>query len=82
MDKIIRVFPRKTKATPKDDLVRINEYPGFFDEADEVHISVELILELWDNLHIGGIPMTITDLLSKQTNLKANNCSRLCLASR
>jgi hypothetical protein len=38
--KIIRVFPRRTKATPTDDLVRINCYPGLFDEADEVHISV------------------------------------------
>jgi hypothetical protein len=38
--KIIRVFPRKTKATPIDENVRINTMPGFFDEADEVHISV------------------------------------------
>ena len=38
--KIIRVFPRRTKATPDDDLVRINQPPGFFDQADEIHISV------------------------------------------
>lgn len=38
--KIIRVFPRKTNATPIDENVRINTTPGFFDEADEVHISV------------------------------------------
>ena len=38
--RIIRVFPRKTKATPDDDLARINCCPGFFDEADEVHVSV------------------------------------------
>jgi len=43
--RIIRVFPRRTKATPIDDLVRINEEPGFFDEADEVHISVAFT---WD----------------------------------
>jgi hypothetical protein len=39
--KLIRVFPRKTKSTPEDDLVRFGppEHP-LFDEADEVHISV------------------------------------------
>jgi len=36
---IIRVFPRKTNATPDDDLVRIGTEPTLFDEADEVHIS-------------------------------------------
>lgn len=39
MTRIIRVFPRKTKATPDDDLARFGP-PGFFDEADEVHVSV------------------------------------------
>lgn len=43
--KIIRVFPRKTAATPDDDLVRINCGPTLFDEADEVHVSV---LFTWD----------------------------------
>jgi hypothetical protein len=38
--RIIRVFPRKTKATPDDDLARINCPPFFWDEADEVHVSV------------------------------------------
>lgn len=38
--RIIRVFPRRTNATPSDDLVRVNCYPGLFDEADEIHISV------------------------------------------
>jgi hypothetical protein len=54
--KIIRVFPRKTKATPIDTDVRIASEPGFFDEADEVHISVvfsediplaERLAEVW-----------------------------------
>lgn len=40
----IRVFPRKTKATPDDDLVRFGP-PDLFDEADEVHISVTFT---WD----------------------------------
>ena len=43
--KVIRVFIRRTNATPIDEDVRINEEPGFFDEADEVHISV---LFTWD----------------------------------
>ena len=44
--KIIRVFPRKTKATPIDENVRINTTPGFFDEADEVHVSVVFTWDL------------------------------------
>lgn len=36
--KTIRVFPRKTNATPNDKNVRIGD-PGLFDQADEVLIS-------------------------------------------
>ena len=43
--KIIRVFPRKTKATPIDDLVRFGP-PGLFDEADEIHVSVTFSYDL------------------------------------
>jgi hypothetical protein len=43
--KIIRVFPRQTNATPDDADVRINTFPGLFDQADEVHISVAFT---WD----------------------------------
>jgi len=43
--RIIRVFPRRTKATPVDDLVRTGP-PGLFDEADEVHISVTFTFDL------------------------------------
>ncbi|MFA5379399.1 MAG: hypothetical protein WC455_26820 [Dehalococcoidia bacterium] len=43
--RIIRVFPRRTKATPVDDLVRTGP-PGLFDEADEVHISVAFTYDL------------------------------------
>lgn len=43
--KIIRVFPSKTSLTPIDNGVRIMEEPGFFDEADEIHISVTFT---WD----------------------------------
>lgn len=39
---IIRVFPRKTNATPDDENVRFSD-PGLFDEADEVHVSVAFI---------------------------------------
>jgi len=38
--RIIRIFPRKTKATPDDENVRINCGPCLLDECDEVHISV------------------------------------------
>lgn len=44
--RIIRVFPRKTNATPVDDLVRIGCVPGLFDEADEVHVSVTFTWDL------------------------------------
>ena len=37
--KLIRVFPRETKATPDDENVRLGP-PGLLDEADKVHISV------------------------------------------
>ena len=43
--KIIRVFPRRTNATPTDENVRIKAFPNLFDEADEVHISVTFT---WD----------------------------------
>ncbi len=44
--KTIRVFPRKTKATPDDENVRINCTPSMFDEADEVHVSVVFTWDL------------------------------------
>jgi hypothetical protein len=37
--RLIRVFPRKTKATPDDDLAYCGP-PDFFAQADEVHVSV------------------------------------------
>lgn len=43
--RIIRVFPRQTRATPTDELAVINRAPDMFDEADEVHISVAFT---WD----------------------------------
>ncbi len=44
--RLIRVFPRRTKATPTDELVRIATGPGWFDEADEIHISVAFSWDL------------------------------------
>ena len=43
--KVIRVFPRKTKASPMDENVRFSE-PGMFDHADEVHVSVSFTYDL------------------------------------
>jgi len=44
--KIARVFPRKTKATPNDDLVFTNCPPMFPMEIDEVHISVAFTYDM------------------------------------
>lgn len=44
--KLIRVFPRRTKATPIDLLSVVGRPPGFFDEADEVHVSVTFTWDL------------------------------------
>lgn len=44
--KIIRVFPRKTNATPDDENVRIATTPGLWEEADEIHISVAFTWDL------------------------------------
>jgi len=43
--KIIRVFPRRTNATPCDENVIINRMPVLWDEADQIHISVAFT---WD----------------------------------
>jgi hypothetical protein len=43
--KILRIFIRRTNATPDDTDVRINATPSLFDKADEVHISVAFT---WD----------------------------------
>jgi len=38
--RILRVFPRRTRATPIDEGVRVGQPPGMLDAADEVHVSV------------------------------------------
>ena len=45
MKQIIRVFPRRTNATPIDENVRFGD-PGLFDKADEIHISVTFSWDL------------------------------------
>lgn len=63
----VRVFPRKTKATPEDAAVYIGRGPDLWTEAARVHISVvfewdkpiaENLAEQWkcvtDNIEIGG----------------------------
>lgn len=64
--RLIRVFPRKTKATPDDELARF-DVPGWFDEADEVHIDctftadkskAEWLAEQWNRVaptKVGGV---------------------------
>ena len=45
MQNLIRVFPRRTKATPDDPNVVVGKGPSLFDHADEVHVSVAFT---WD----------------------------------
>jgi len=43
--RIIRVFPRRTNATPIDAMSRVG-LPGLFDQCDEVHISTAFTWDL------------------------------------
>jgi organic radical activating enzyme len=64
--KILRIFPRKTNATPTDENIVINRMPNLFDEADQINISVaftwdipraEKLYQAWGSVattHIGG----------------------------
>lgn len=64
--RLIRVFPRKTKATPTDALAYVGP-PDLFAEADEVHVSVaftadkplaEILAEQWKHVaptKVGGV---------------------------
>lgn len=64
--RLARVFPRRTKATPQDDLAYCGP-PDLFAEADEVHVSVtftydkdraEQLAEAWRHVapvKIGGV---------------------------
>lgn len=64
---IVRVFPRRTKATPDDSIAFIGEPLCFIEEADEVHVSctftwdkprAEYLAEQWaayyPNVKLGG----------------------------
>ena len=44
--RIIRVFPRRTRATPTDDLAVVGRGPELFDQADEVHVSIAFTWDL------------------------------------
>lgn len=44
--KIIRVFPRRTRATPDDELARFGPPDLFDDGADEIHVSVTFTQDL------------------------------------
>lgn len=71
--RLIRVFPRRTKATPVDELA-VTRGPELFDEADEVHISVtftydrpraEQLAEEWRHVapvKVGGVAYGDTSL--------------------
>lgn len=65
-ERLIRVFPRRTKATPTDTLAYVGS-PDMFAEADEVHVSVtftqdkriaEALAEEWRHVapvKVGGV---------------------------
>ena len=68
--KIARVFPRRTAATPDDELAFVDAPPKILPEIDEVHISVtfsydveraEQLAEAWQKagvpVKIGGVAM-------------------------
>lgn len=71
--RLIRVFPRRTKATPTDELTRFGP-PGLFDQADEIHVSVtftydrreaEWLAEQWRHVaptKVGGVAYGDTSL--------------------
>jgi len=49
--KVLRVFPRKTKATPIDANVVINRMPNLFDEAEQINTSPQINISVtfsWD----------------------------------
>ena len=48
---ILRVFPRRTTATPTDECAFIGNPPMFWPEADEVHVSVAFT---WARAEEGG----------------------------
>jgi hypothetical protein len=43
---LLRVFPRRTKATPRDALAFIGDPPMFVPEADAVHVSVAFTADI------------------------------------
>lgn len=62
---IIRVFPRRTAATPIDGHVFIGDVPMFLPEADEVHVSVAFTWDraegerLADAWSVTGLPVSL-----------------------
>lgn len=65
-DKIARVFPRKTKATPDDDMVFFGPPPLLLlPEIDEVHVSVAFTYdrpkaeELAEDWRVAGVPVKL-----------------------
>lgn len=66
MDKIIRVFPRQTKATPDDDYAFVGEPGLFVPEAKEIHVSctftddlpvAESLVKSWSRRY--GLPASL-----------------------
>lgn len=61
--KLLRVFPRKTNATPIDDDARF-DVPGLFDEADKVEVSVTFTNDKGRGEHLAEAWRTVTKNVS------------------
>ncbi len=51
---IIRVFPRRTSMTPRDEMAFVGEPPLWRPEAEEVHLSVTFTWDIADGRRLAG----------------------------
>lgn len=65
MTNLIRVFPRRTRATPNDDWVYVGNPPLFLPDADAVHISAAFTWDRREAERLGrawettGLPVSV-----------------------
>lgn len=54
MARIIRVFPRRTAMTPRDEFAFVGDPPLLLPDADEVHISVSFTWDITEANRLQG----------------------------
>lgn len=64
-EKIIRVFPRKTKATPTDNMAFIGDPGLFIPDTDEIHISVSFTYDIPEAERLSKAWETVTGITPK-----------------